>query len=80
MRVYWSAMAATPQPWNGPIWQKKVTLFFTLYDKNKDEIQNQTDVNLLANGYQTTPPTMTSMAKVAQVTTILTGVSSHSEL
>jgi hypothetical protein len=68
-----SAMAAAPQPWNGAVWQKKVTLFFTLYDMNKDGIQNQTDVNLLANGYQTNPPTFTSTAKVAQVTGILTG-------
>jgi hypothetical protein len=51
LALYCSVMAEA-QPWDGALWENKVTLFFNLYDLNDDGLHDQIDVTKLAAGYK----------------------------
>jgi hypothetical protein len=51
LALYCSVMAEA-QPWDGTLWENKVTLFFNLYDLNDDGLHDQIDVTKLAAGYK----------------------------
>ena len=64
------SVMAEAQPWDGTLWENKVTLFFDLYDLNKDEIHDAIDVTLLATGYKNV-----NYVKPVQINVTLTLVS-----